>query len=97
MRFAGTLIRRANSAALMPSASRSSRNVSPGWMGPRMSCILSMVVDDFHFGRPGIALGSLQTDPPLVVDADAQLPPAPTHARFEPVSANVSESGPCEG
>ena len=40
IRFVGTSIRRASSAALMPSASRSSRSVSPGWMGSRVTICL---------------------------------------------------------
>jgi len=41
MRFTGISMRRASSAALMPSASRSSRSVSPGWIGSRMGlCLL---------------------------------------------------------
>ena len=39
-RFAGTAIRRASSAALMPSSSSSSLRISPGWMGVRaMPCL----------------------------------------------------------
>ena len=41
-----------------------------------MTRLLSMVVDDFHFRRAGTALGPLKADAPLVVDADAPLPPA---------------------
>ena len=66
----------------MPSASRSSRSVSPGWMGSRMSSILSMI----DFGRPGAALGPFEANPPLVVDANAPLPPAPALERFQTVA-----------
>ena len=73
MRLTGTSIRRASSAALMPSASRSSRNVSPGWIGSRMAKFLSVVINNLYFGRARTSIGPLETNSPLVVDANAPL------------------------
>ncbi len=76
MRLTGTAMRRANSVALMPSASsHHAASRRDGWV---RACPASSQwhVDDFNFGRPGTALGPCEADPPLIVDAHAPLSPA---------------------
>jgi hypothetical protein len=51
----------------------------------------SMVVDDFDIHCFRLSVRPLETDPPLVIDADAELPRPVTSKRFETVAGQFPE------
>src|SRR3954470_20462982 len=63
---------RDNAAVLMPRAFNSSAKCSPGWIAVRAIC-LHPQFGDLDVDWLVRALGPLEADPPLVVDADAVL------------------------
>src|SRR5271165_6757050 len=87
IRFAGTSSRRASSLALTPTSFSSSARISPGWMGGLdIGFTLLVVVDDLDIRRSRRPRGPFEADPPLHVDADAELSLAVAVQRLEAVA-----------
>src|ERR1700746_2081643 len=86
MRLVGTLIFRASSAALISSASSSSARCSPGWIVVSAIAMLRVIVNNLHVWRPWRAVGPLEANPPLIVNADAVLALAVAYQRFKTVT-----------
>jgi len=50
-----------------------------------------MVVNDFNINRTGRSLRPFKANPPLIIDADAELPLAITMERFQPIASQRRE------
>ena len=61
--------------------------------GTRHQSLLSMIVDDFHIHWPGRSFRPLETDPPLIVDADRKLSGAVAFEGFESVTGQSRQIG----
>ncbi|MCC2682685.1 MAG: hypothetical protein K0S36_2249 [Nitrosospira multiformis] len=51
----------------------------------------SVIVHDFNMARPGLTVRPLETDVPLLIDANKVLPGTISSKRFEPVSGQGAQ------
>src|SRR5215813_5048895 len=97
-RLVGTSIFRANSAALMSSASNSSAKCSPGWIAASAISMLLVIVHNLHIRWTGCPVRPLETNSPLIVDADTVLAFAVASESLKAIAwqgSKVSDGGGC--
>jgi hypothetical protein len=93
-RFTGTSIWRDSSAAEMASSRNSSARCAPGWYrGAHHVVGTSVIIDNLDMNGARRAERLFETNPPLVVDADAVLTRAVASERLQPVARKRSEVG----
>src|SRR5882724_37251 len=91
MRFVGTFILRASSAALSSSTSSSSAKCSPGWIAAIAITVLLVIIDNLHVGRPGRSGGPLKAQAPLIVYANAVLALPVAKQRLKSIAGQRSQ------
>src|ERR1700676_243946 len=84
-RLVGTSSLRASSAALIWSACSSSARCSPGWIAVTAIKVLLVIVDNLDVRRTRRAVRPLETDSPLIVNANAELALAVADQSFKAI------------
>src|SRR5258708_15327671 len=92
MRVTGTRRSSAIRFMLRPSGfMNSSRRISPGWIGISFLAISRSLVIVHDFDCVNVAVSPLKANTPLIVDADAVLPPPVPLQALQPVPRQIRE------